>query len=171
MTGPLSLVLLFAPMLLPPGVANALGTPLVWGLGALCVLIAAYRAWLSEHRLRLAERLDPLIEDVRLMRDLWLTIEYDYASSTLVRLPLAGFEVKEWEPVHRQLLRLMQSTQVHGPRVQGVFLNLGISAEQVRFLAVLNDQNARINLTAPEFTKLLDAHATMLAEMRARILR
>lgn len=103
MTGPLSLILLFVPILAPQFTAKYLGgTTLVWLVCFLCLIVAAYRAWLLEHRARIAEKLDPLIEDANLLRQLWDKIQYDHRESQLIRFPLAGFDVKEWEEVHKQ---------------------------------------------------------------------
>ncbi|HLK64627.1 MAG TPA: hypothetical protein VKU19_14380 [Bryobacteraceae bacterium] len=66
MTGPLSLVLLLTPIIAPQFTAQHLGgNVLVWVLAFICLVVAAYRAWLLEHRARIAEKLDPLMEDAR----------------------------------------------------------------------------------------------------------
>jgi hypothetical protein len=169
MTGPLSLILLFIPILAPQFTSNYLGgTTLVWFVCFLCLIVAAYRAWLLEHRTRIAEKLDPLIEDANLLRQLWDKIQYDYRESDLIRFPLAGFDVKEWEEVHKQLLRLFFWTNLQAHRVQWRFKEIGVT-QQPRLSAVMGNQNLRGTMNGLEYTKLLEEHAALLARQRQRL--
>jgi hypothetical protein len=169
MTGPLSLILLFIPILAPHVTAKYLGgTTLVWLVCYLCLIVAAYRAWLLEHRARIAEKLDPLIEDTNLLRQLWDKIQYDHRESKLVQFPLFGFDVKEWEEVHKQLLRLYFLTVFQAQKAALRFKELGIT-EQPRLSAVMANQNLRGPLNALEYTKLLEEHTALLMRQRERI--
>jgi hypothetical protein len=171
MTGPLSLFLLFTPIIAPQFTSQHLGgNALVWLLAFICLVVAAYRAWLLEHRARIAEQLDPLIEDVNLLRQFWEKIQYDHRDSELVHWPLAGFAVKEWQEIHKQLARMMFWTNLQAQRVQWRFKELGIT-EQPRLSAVMMDQNARGSLNALGFSRLLEEHAAMLAQARQRMTR
>ena len=168
MTGPLSLVLLFTPMVAPQFTAQHLGgNALVWVLAFICLVVAAYRAWLLEHRARIAEKLDPLLEDARLLRDFWDKIQYDHKESKLIQFPVFGFDVKEWEEVHKQLARLFFWTNLQAQRAQWRLNELGIT-EQPPLAAVMRDQNSR-TVNALQFTKALEEHAAMLAQVRQRI--
>jgi hypothetical protein len=168
MTGPLSLILLFIPIIAPQFTAKYLGgTTLVWLVCFLCLIVAAYRAWLLEHRARVAEKLDPLIEDTELLRQLWDKIQYDHRESKLIQFPVFGFDVKEWEEVHKQLLRLFLLTSLQAQKAVRRFKELGIM-EQPRLSAVMGDQNLR-TLNALQFTKLLEEHAALLAQHRKRL--
>jgi hypothetical protein len=169
MTGPLSLILLFVPLLAPQFTAQHLGgRTLVWIISLICLIVSTYRAWLSEHRARLAEKLDPLIEDVRRLRELWDKIQYDHRDSTLIQFPLSGFEVEKWEEVHKQLLRLLFWTSLQAHRAVWRFEDLGIT-EQPRISAVMNNQDQRRSLNALGYTKLLEEHEALLARHRGRI--
>lgn len=120
MTGPLSLILLFTPLFNPNFTAQHLGgSNLVWIVAFLCLIVSTFRAWLREHRTRLAERLDPLIEDARLLRELWDKIQYDHKDSRLISFPLSGFDIEKWEEVHKQLLRLFFWTSYTPIRLPG----------------------------------------------------
>lgn len=168
MTGPLSLVLLFTPMLAPQFTAQHLGSnALVWVLAFVCLAVSTYRAWLLEHRARIAERLDPLIEDARLLRDFWDKVQHDHKESKLIQFPVFGFDVKEWEEVHKQLARLFFWTNLQAQRAQWRFKELGIT-EQPPLAALMRDQNSR-TVNALQFTKALEEHAAMLAQARQRI--
>jgi hypothetical protein len=171
MTGPLALILLFIPIIAPQFTAQHLGgSALVWILSFLCLIVSAYRAWLLEHRARIAEKLDPLIEDAKLLRQLWDKIRYDHRESRLIQFPLGGFDVKEWEEVHKQLLRLFFWTNLQAHRVQLRFKEIGIT-EQPRLSAVMSNQNLRGAMNALEYTRLLEEHAALLAGYRERILK
>ena len=168
MTGPLSLVLLFTPIIAPQFTAQHLGgNALLWVLAFSCLVVAAYRAWLLEHRARVAEKLDPLIEDAKLLRHLWDKIQYDHRESNLIQHPVFGFDVKEWEEVHKQLLRLFFWTNLQALRVQVRFTELGVT-EQSPLAAVMRDQNAR-TVNALQFTKALEEHTAMLVDLRQRL--
>jgi hypothetical protein len=168
MTGPLSLILLFLPILAPQFTAKYLGgSTLVWLVCVLCLIVAAYRAWLLEHRARVAEKLDPLIEDAKLLRQLWDKIPYDHRESNLIELPVFGFDVMEWEEVHKQLLRLFFWTNLQALRAQGRFKELGIT-EQPPLAAVMRDQNSR-TVNALQFTNVLEEHTAMLVDLRQRL--
>jgi len=170
MTGGASLILLFAPMLSPKLIAEVVGSNtlvLLFAVG--CLVVSSYRAWLAERRARQAERLDPLVEDVQLIRELWARIQYDHKDSTLIRFPLAGFNVEKWEEVHKQLLRLFSLTSVHASRARSCFARLGIS-DGPRIAEVMNDQSARHGIDARGFSNLLEDHDTLLKEHRKRIL-
>ena len=55
MTGPLSLILLFVPLAAPDLTTKYLGgSTLVWIVAFICLIVSTYRAWLLEHRSRLA---------------------------------------------------------------------------------------------------------------------
>jgi hypothetical protein len=169
MTGPLSLILLLVPLLAPDLTAQYLGgSTLVWIVAFICLIVSTYRAWLSEHRARLAEKLDPLMEDARLLRGLWDTIQYDHKDSRFISFPLSGFDVENWEEVHKQLLRLYFWTLLQSRRAAGCFADLAI-AEQPRLAAVMNDQCQRGALNALGYTKLLEEHAALLARHRTQI--
>jgi hypothetical protein len=169
MTGPLSLILLFVPLLAPQFTAQLLGgSTLVWIVSFVCLIVSTYRAWLSEHRARLAEKLDPLIEDVRLLRELWDKIQYDHRDPTLIRFPLSGFDVEKWEEVHKQLLRLFFWTSLQADRVVWRFKDLGIT-ERPRLADVMNNQHQRRGINAHGYSKVLEEHAALLARHRARI--
>lgn len=168
MTGPLSLVLLFIPILAPQFTAAHLGNnALVWLLAFVCLAVSTYRAWLLEHRARIAEKLDPLIEDARLLRDFWDQIQYDHKESKLIQFPLFGFDVKEWEEVHKLLTRLFFWTNLQAQRAQWCFKELGIT-EQSQLAAVMRDQNSQ-KVNALQFTKALEEHAAMLVALRQRL--
>jgi hypothetical protein len=168
MTGPLSLILLFIPIIAPQVTAKYLGgTTLVWLVCFLCLMVAAYRAWLLEHRARVAGKLDPLIEDTDLLRQLWDKIQYDHRESKLIQFPVFGFDVKEWEEVHKQLLRLFLLTSLQAQKTVLRFKELGIT-EQPRLAAVMCDQNSR-TVNALQFTKLLEEHAALLTQQRQRL--
>ncbi|MBL8230658.1 MAG: hypothetical protein JNL98_19355 [Bryobacterales bacterium] len=79
---------------------------LVWIVAFICLIVSTYRVWLQEHGARLAEKLDALLEDAQLLRDLWEKIQDDHKDSNLVVFPLSGFDIEKWEEVHKQLLRL-----------------------------------------------------------------
>jgi hypothetical protein len=169
MTGPLSLILLFIPIVAPQFTAKYLGgATLVWLVCFLCLMVAAYRAWLLEHRARIAEKLDPLIEDVKLLRQLWDKIQYDHRESGFIRFPLAGFDVEKWEEVHKQMLRLYFWTSLQAQRVAWRFEEIGIM-EQSRLSEVMNNQDLRRAINALDYTKLLEEHAETLAQHRRRI--
>jgi hypothetical protein len=169
MTGPLSLILLFVPRIAPDLTSKYLGgSLLVWIVAFICLIVSSYRAWLSEHRSRLAEKLDPLIEDVRLLREFWDKIRYDHKDSRLIDFPLSGFDVEKWEEVHKQLLRLLYRTSLHADRARWCFVALGIG-ECPRLADVMSDQTARRSLNALRYTKLLEEHAALLSCQRARI--
>src|SRR5258708_26744677 len=118
MTGPLSLILLFVPVFAPDLSTQYLGgNTLVWIVAFICLIVSTYRAWLSEHRTRLAAKLDPLVDDARLLRELWDKIQYDHKDSSFIGFPLSGFDVEKWEEVHKQLLRLYFWTALQSRRV------------------------------------------------------
>jgi len=77
---------------------------LVWIVAFICLIVSSYRAWLSEHRSRLAEKLDPLIEDVRLLREFWDKI-HTITRTRADDFPLSG-DVEKWEEVHKAALAL-----------------------------------------------------------------
>lgn len=169
MTGPLSLILLFIPVLVPQFTARYLGgTTLVWLVSFFCLIVAAYRSWLLEHRGRIAEKLDPLIEDADLPQQFWENIQYDRRDSELIRFPLAGFDVKEWQEVHKQLARLFFWTNLQAHQVQRRFNEIGIT-EQPHISTVMGNQNLRGSMNGLDYTKMLGGHAAMLAEQRKRI--
>lgn len=170
MTGGASLILLFAPLLFPKLTAAVVGSnTLVWLFAVGCLVVSSYRAWLRERRARQAERLDPLVEDVQVIRALWAKIQYDYKDSTLIRFPLACFDAEKWEEVHKQLLRLFCLTSVHADTARSCFARLGITDGQ-RIAEVMNDQSARRRIDALGFSNLLEDHDALLKEHRKRIL-
>ena len=169
MVGQLSLILLFIPILAPQFTAKYLwGSTRVWLVCFLCLIVAAYRAWRLENRARTAERLDPLIEDAKLLRQLWDKIQYDHRESKFIQFPLTGFDVKEWEEVHKQLLRLLFWTSLQGQQAMQRFKEIGIT-EPPRLSLVMGDQNLRGALNALEYTKLMEEHAALLAHQRKRL--
>ena len=164
MTGPLSLVLLFVPFAVPRFSHSAL----VWIVAFICLTVSTYRAWLSEHRVRSAEKLDPLIEAIGQLHKLWDDIQYDHKDSDSIRFPLAPFSVERWTEVHKQLLRLYFWTALESQRLTSCFAELGI-AERPRLTDVMNEQNSRRSLNALGYTRLLDDCADLLTRHRARI--
>jgi len=169
MTGPLSLILLFVPLVAPDVTVKYLGgSVLVWIVSFLCLIISTYRAWLSEHRTRLAAKLDPLIEEVRPLRELWDKIQYDHKDSPLISFPLSGFDVEKWEEVHKQLLRLYFWTCLQGRQAAACFAELAIT-ERPQLADLMANQDARRSINALGYTKLLEEHAALLARHRARI--
>ena len=108
-----------------------------------------------------------MIEDTELLRQLWDKIQYDHRESKLIQFPVFGFDVKEWEEVHKQLLRLFLLTSLQAQKAVRRFKELGIM-EQPRLSAVMGDQNLR-TLNALQFTKLLEEHAALLAQHRKRL--
>ncbi len=154
MTGPLSLVLLFVPLLAPEFTAEHLGgSTIVWIISFLCLVVSSYRAWLTEHRGRLAEKLDPLIEDVRSLREFWEEVQYRYRDSELIRFPLAGFSVENWEELHKQLMRLYFWTSLQGRSAEVQFAVLGIE-ERPQLSVLMNNQDHRRSLNAFGYTAL-----------------
>ena len=75
--------------------------------------------------------------------------------------------MKEWEEVHKQLLRLFFWTNLQALRVQARFKELGIT-EQSPLAAVMGDQNSR-TVNALQFTKALEEHTAMLVDLRQRL--
>ena len=71
MTGPLSLILLFTPLMFPKFTAQYGGNTLVWIVAFICFFVSSYRIWMTEHRARLAQKLEPLIGDAQQLRELW----------------------------------------------------------------------------------------------------
>lgn len=132
------------------------------------MIISSFRAWLVEHRSRLAERLTTLIEDVRIIRKLWEEIQYHYPNSELVRFPFALFDVAKWEWEHKLLHRLFWSVAGHANRVAEGFASLGI-VEHAPLVAMMNDQNARLTQTALSFTRLLNDHEALPIQHQERI--
>lgn len=169
MTGPLSLILVLVPLVAPGFTTKRLGgSTLFWIFSFVCLVASGYRAWLAEHRARLAEKLDPLIEDVRLLRELWDDIQFRYKDSQLVRFPLSGFDVERWEEEHKQLLRLFFWTSIHAGRAASCLSGLGIT-EGPCLTFVMNNQDARRSLDALGYAKLLEQHTALLAKLRAQI--
>ena len=168
MTGPLSLILLFTPLVVPKVTAQYLGgSTLVWIVAFICLLVSSYRIWLSEHRARLAQRLEPLIEDARRLRELWEKIQYDNPNSQLVKFPLSGFDVEKWEEVHKQLLRLYFWTNLQGRNAEQCFTSLGMP--RPRLPEVMADQFQRRAVNGLGYTKLIDEHLALLESTRKRI--
>lgn len=169
MTGPLSLVLVFLPLVLPPFTARYLGGGgLVWIVSFLSLIVTTYRAWLSEQRARLAEKLDPLIEEVGELRRFWERIQHDHRDSVLIQFPLSGFDAEKWEEVHKQLLRLYFWTWLHAARVVRCLDDLRIT-ERALWADVMNNQYKRQALDALGYSRLLEEHAAFLTRHRARI--
>lgn len=169
MTGPLSLILLFAPLLIPRTTAQYPGgNTLIWIVAFVCLCVSSYRIWLSEHRARLAQGLEPLIEDARQLRALWATIQYEYSKSELIRFPLGGFDVEKWEEVHKQLLRLFFWTGIQGQHAEKCFVILGIR-ERPRLAEVIGDQFQCRSINGLAYTKLIDDHLALLENSRKRI--
>jgi hypothetical protein len=169
MTGPISLILLFVPLLAPNLTANYLGgSALVWIVAFVCLIVSSYRTWLLEHRVRLAEKFDPLLEDTRLLRELWDRIQYDHKDSRFISFPLSGFDVDNWEEVHKQLLRLFFWTSVQAKQSTWRCEDLGI-AERPPLADVMDNQHARSALNGLGYTKLLEEQTAFLTRHRARI--
>jgi len=101
------------------------------------------------------------------LRDFWDKIQYDHKESKLIQFPVFGFDVKEWEEVHKQLARLFFWANLQAQSAQWQFNELGIT-EQPPLAAVMRDQNSR-TVNALQFTKALEEHAAMLAQVRQRI--
>lgn len=168
MTGPLSLILLFTPLALPKVTAEYLGgNTLVWIVAFIGLFVSSYRIWLSEHRARLTQRLEPLIEDAGQLRELWEKIQYDYPNSQLIKFPLSGFDIEKWEEVHKQLLRLYFWTSVQGRHAEACFTSLGM--ERPRLAEVITDQFQRRAVNGLGYTKLVDDHLALLESSRKRI--
>lgn len=164
MTGPLSLILLFVPIIAP----RLGGRALVWVVAFVCLLVSAYRAWLLEHRARLAEKLDALIEEAHLLSQLWDRIQYDHPKSEFIHFPLAGFDVKEWKEDHKDLLRLYFWTNLQAERAAWRFKELGIN-ERPQLSAVMLDQNLRRRTSGLDYTNLLKEYAALLVRQRQRL--
>ena len=170
MVGPLSLVALFTPIVLPASAVNEYlgGGRLVWGLSFLCLLVAGYRTWLSEHRKRRAERLNPLFEDLRDLTELWERIRSTYRDSELVNFPLSGFDVKHWTEEHKQLCRLLTLTSTHARRCASCFADLEIR-ETLPFVAAVTGRAGPGSVDARIYTSLLSEHRAQLESHRARL--
>ena len=170
MVGPFSLVALFTPIVLPASVVKDFlgGGRLVWGLSFLCLLIAGYRTWLMEHRKRRAERLTPLLEDIRDLTELWDKIRFTYRDSELVNFPLSGFDVNHWTEEHKQLCRLLTLTLAHTRRCASCFADLGIG-ETLPFVAAVTGTGGPGSVDARIYTSLLSEQRVRLKSHRARL--
>jgi hypothetical protein len=61
MTGPISLILLFAPLAAPALTAKYLGgSTLVWIPSFICLVVSTFRAWLAELNIALVWRVSPI---------------------------------------------------------------------------------------------------------------
>lgn len=168
MTGPLSLVLLFTPLVLPKVTAEYLGgSTLVWVVAFIGLFVSSYRIWLTEHRARLAQRLEPLIEEAQQLLEFWDKIRYDDPDSQLLKFPLSGFDVESWEEVHKQLLRLYFWTDLQGRHAETCFSSLGMA--RPRLAEVIGDQSRRRAVTGIGYTKLIEDHLGLLEISRKRV--
>jgi 8-oxo-dGTP pyrophosphatase MutT (NUDIX family) len=168
MIGPLSLILLFVPLLAPDFTTRYMvSNTLVWLVALACLIFSTFRAWLNEHRARMAGKLDPLIKDAGMLRELWEQIQYDHKDSEFVRFPLAPFTVEKWTETHKQLLRLYFWTGLQAQQLKDCFNELGIT-EPPRLFDLMNNQDARRSITALQYSKLLEEHTDLLRHHQDR---